>query len=566
MRRLVIAEKGSAALRLAVVLSKGTFKRRRVGVTTFEFERDGVAHTVLGLRGHLVGLDYPPEFHVWKREDLDALLAATPVETIGEPAIGDALRGLAADADEAWVCTDYDREGELIGSEALRIAREGKPDLPARRARFSALTAWEIEDAFRNPVEVDERLADAARARGAVDLVWGAVLTRFLSLACDLRGHEFLSVGRVQTPTLGLLVEREREIEEFVPQPYWRIAAALASEPPATASHATERFLRQDEAEAAQARAALADQGLVVDARREEVEGRRPPPFNTTSFLAEATRLGFGAARAMAVAEGLYRSGYISYPRTDNTVYPQSLNLRAALERLRDSEFGEQVSAVLAQETIRPSRGPVQATDHPPIYPTQPAPKNKLRPDHWKVYELVVRRFLATLAPSSRELAAELRLEIGGEPFVARGRTLLDPGWRAYYGPAFAAAELPQASVGDWIPVAAVTLEPGETEPPPRYTQGHLIQEMEAHGLGTKSTRHDIVQKLYDRGYVEGRRIRVTAAGRAVVEALEAFGGQVARPDMTARLEREMDAIASGARTADDVVAVSRALLAAVLA
>src|SRR3990172_2117386 len=119
VRRLVIAEKGSAALRLSVVLSGGTFKRRREGITTFWFERDGISYVVLGLCGHIVELDYAEEFHVWRREDLDALVAADPLERISEPAIGDALRALAADTDEVVVATDFDREGELIGMEAV---------------------------------------------------------------------------------------------------------------------------------------------------------------------------------------------------------------------------------------------------------------------------------------------------------------------------------------------------------------------------------------------------------------------------------------------------------------
>lgn len=565
MRRVVIAEKGSAALRLSVVLSGGSFRRRRLGVTVFEFDREGVSHSIVGLRGHIVEIDYPERFRDWDAATVEDLLSEEPEERVSEPAIADALRALAADADEVVLATDYDREGELIGVEALRIVREVRPGVAVRRARFSSLTKWEIEETFRGLVEVDEKLAASARAREEIDLAWGAVLTRFLSLACGLRGRDFLSVGRVQTPTLAHLVKRERDLEEFRPVPYWVVVATLGSEPPVTATHEADRFWRRDEADAAQGRAELAAEAVVVDWDGRTSEGHRPPPYNTTSFLADATRLGLSAVRAMAIAESLYRSGQLSYPRTDNTVYPPGLGLRAILERLLESDLAEEAQEVLAQPSLRPSRGPVEATDHPPIHPTAGATKDKIKADAWRVYELVARRFLATLAPTAVERDTIAEFDLEGETFFVRGRELVDAGWRKYAGAGFPTSLVPRFSAGERVRVLAVLQEGRETDPPPRFTQGHLIEEMESLNLGTKSTRHEIVQKLYDRGYVEGRQIHVTAAGRAVVEALEAHGGHVTRPEMTAALERAMDGIARGVRTSSEVVGESRELLAAAL-
>jgi DNA topoisomerase-1 len=379
-----------------------------------------------------------------------------------------------------------------------------------------------------------------------------------------MRGREFLSVGRVQTPTLALLVERDREAEEFVPQPYWVVTATIG-DPPLTATHASERFWQRDEADAAQGRAELAEEASVTDYSVRAIEGHRPPPFNTTSFLAEATRLGLTAAKAKSIAEDLYRAGHLSYPRTDNTVYPSSLNLRAILERLRESDLAAEAEEVLAQESLRPSRGPMETTDHPPIYPTSGARRDKLKADAWRLYELVARRFLATLAPLASERDTVAEFDVGGETFFSRGRKIVDPGWRKYYGSQGSHSSVPALAVGDRLPILAVVEEQRQTDPPPRYSQGHVIEEMERLGLGTKSTRHEIVQKLYDRGYVEGRSLRATAAGRAVVEALEAHGGQVTRPEMTVKLDGAMDAIATGSRSLEDVVEESRALLASVL-
>jgi len=138
VRRLVIAEKGSAALRLAVVLSGGSFKRRRLGVTAFEFERDGVAHSVIGLRGHIVEIDYPEEFRDWDATDLGALTTANAVERVSEPRIADALRVLAAESEEVVIATDFDREGELIGKEALEVIREVSPNVTVMKTAIWA--------------------------------------------------------------------------------------------------------------------------------------------------------------------------------------------------------------------------------------------------------------------------------------------------------------------------------------------------------------------------------------------------------------------------------------------
>jgi DNA topoisomerase IA len=377
-----------------------------------------------------------------------------PIKVEEAPHIVGALRDLAREADAVIIATDYDREGELIGVEALNVVQEENGDLSAKRSRFSALTPQEVNEAFANLVEVDHALAQAGETRQIIDLVWGAVLTRFLSMASSQVGSDFLSVGRVQTPTLALIVDREIEVEGFVPVPYWELK--------------------------------------------------------------------MGAAKAMSVAEDLYTSGYISYPRTDNTVYPPSLDLRGILEQLRETPFKEEAERLLAQETISPSRGKTQTTDHPPIHPAAPGNEKKLKGDKWKVYEMVVRRFMATVAWHAHIENRKADLDIGGEPFRSEGAHYLDRGWRDFY-PYFRDIEkfLPDLVEGEVVPVEGVELLDLETKPPSRYSQGKLIQEMDRLGLGTKSTRHTIIQKLYARNYIESSPLRPTATGRAVISALE---------------------------------------------
>jgi DNA topoisomerase-1 len=560
MKRLVISEKSNAAARIATILSEGTSQRRSArGVQVFKSQHGEDELHVVGLRGHIIELDYPPELNDWSKVDPAELVTTSPTKRVTAPNILDTLSELVQDCDELIIATDFDREGELIGLETVSHLERQPPVV--RRARFSALTKYEIERAFQELTDPDHRLAESAETRQVIDLAWGAVLTRFISLASGQMGSNFLSVGRVQSPTLTLIVDRHKEISEFVPEPYWTVTAKLERGSEFQGGHLENPFQDQEGAEKARSRADCGT-GKVVSMERKERDEYPPAPFNTTTMLSEANKLGLSPSLAMKVAEDLYTSGYISYPRTDNTVYPRSLGLRNVLEKLRSSDLGKEAEEVLSQERIRPSRGRVETTDHPPIYPTEAATKKKLKGSKWTLYELVTRRFLATLAPSARSESAKCDLDLGGEPFRAEGYRLLSPGWRKYYH-YWRVNEvlLPELVAGDEVRVLEVGCERKETRPPSRYSQGTLLQEMERLGLGTKSTRHEIIQKLYDRKYVSGNDLVPTLSGVAVVNALERHAKIVTESRMTAQLEKDMDAIANGQSTLEEVVKESQDML-----
>src|SRR5205807_10102389 len=216
VRRLIVTEKFNAAVRIATILSDGKAKRTNVeGTSVFEFSQGEDRVQVVGLRGHIINLDYPDALNDWARVDLKELVWAEPQKVVTAGKIGAALKVLAAQADEVVIATDFDREGELIGVEALGLIREARPEIRVRRARFSALTKWDIEDAFANLVDVDYPLASSAEPRQSVDLASGAVLTRFVSIASRQLARYFLSVGRVQSPTPPLPQDRQREIGNF---------------------------------------------------------------------------------------------------------------------------------------------------------------------------------------------------------------------------------------------------------------------------------------------------------------------------------------------------------------
>ena len=563
MRRLIISEKNHAARRIALILSDNTQKSRSVaGTPVLTFKKGDDEYFVLGLRGHIIELDYPAQYNNWDAVPPKDLVYAKPEKKVDPTAkkIMNALKDLALGADQIIVATDFDREGELIGVEALQEAGTQKS---VKRARFSALTKYEIEQAFADLKELDYKLAAAAETRQLIDLAWGAALTRFISLASGRLGKDFLSVGRVQSPTLALITDKEKDILSFKPTPYWLVAAELEKGEKFKANHKQGKFLDKDKAHQAFARAKQAKTASVTTADAKENDEWPPVPFSTTLFLMEANKLGLTAAQAMKIAEGLYQDGYISYPRTDNTVYPQSLGLRGILEKLKKSDLGKEAEEILSQETIRPSRGKKSTTDHPPIYPVEAAKKGELKGHMWDVYELVTRRFLATLAPPCKSRTTNVDLDIGGETFVSEAYQILSPGWRKYY-PYYRATEvfLPALSVGDVANVLSVTSTEKKTTPPDRYSQGTLIKKMEELGLGTKSTRHETIQKLFDRSFVQGNRmIEPTESGIAVISALEQHAKDITNVKMTSHLESDMDMIANGELEQAEVVEESQAML-----
>ena len=561
MKKLIITEKANAARRISTILSDGkSHSSTSGGVTVISFESGGDDYDVVSLRGHIIELDYPKEYNDWGATSPVDLVHAPQVKTVRVKSILNMIKELAAVSDEIIIATDYDREGELIGMETVREV--GADMTRVRRAKFSALTKGEVEAAFDNLTDPDQKLADAAEARQIIDLSWGAVLTRLISLSSGQVGKNFMSVGRVQSPTLKLLVDRHEEIENFVPKPYWDIVGKfgiLAFR----GTHSANPFWDKDEAEAVLSVVSDSTSGTVKSYEVRTKEEYRPAPFDTTQMQVEANKIGIPPTTAMKLAEDLYTGGYISYPRTENTEYPKSLNLRTVLEKLKEGEFKSEAEEILSQEKIIPSKGKRRTTDHPPIYPTAAASSDKMKGDKWKLYELIVRRFLATVAPNAEAEVTECVIDVAGEDFHSEGYVLKVKGWKKYYGKYLKSVDsrLPSLKVGDQVDIRSMGLVESETKPPYRYNQGSLIQEMDRLQLGTKSTRHDIIGKLYSRNYVQGNYMIPTPSGIALTKALENHGGGIAEPDMTAQLESDMLKIMDGERTLDSVVTESQDML-----
>ena len=564
--KLVICEKNIAAKRIAYILSEGKSKSTRLGrIPVYDFTKDNEAWKVVGLKGHIINLDFPSGFNKWNMVPPIELIEIEPLKKVSEAGIANALKSLVDKNPFLIVATDFDREGELIGVEVIDLLKQYNKEInQIKRAKFSAITNHEIKSAFEKLVEVDYNLSNAGESRQVIDLIWGAVLTRFISLTSQRLGKEFLSIGRVQSPTLALLVEREKEIQNFEPKTFWKIISNLKKDELFNASHIEDPFWDKSEVTKIYDKIKSSKEATIKKVIKKTLKELPPAPFNTTTFLESASYLGFSATKSMAVAEELYMSGIISYPRTDNTVYPPSLNIKGILQKLSNSQFSKEAQEVINNGRASPTLGKKRTTDHPPIHPVGVLSNKKLDPDQQKIYELVCRRFLATLAKDAISETVNVSIDISGEGFKTSGYRLIEPNWKAIYTYFKEKRKpLPNLVEGEKVEVVKINLKEDKTKPPQRYNQGSLISKMEQLSLGTKSTRHEIINKLYQRKYITLSPLAPTPTAIAVIDALEDC--DVVKPKMTATLEIDMDLISEGKKTLEETVNESRKMLTTVM-
>ena len=614
--KLVVAEKTNAAENIAKELGVGTKKDKVYNTPVCRFTREGEEWVAMGLRGHILAVDFPRELQ-WREDQgwfgvdeegevfpasLPSTLAHPPFEKVRKPFTKEGvdikgwkvpslpylvwapvvkkpaekeiirtLKNLAKKADEVIIATDFDREGELIGSDAVSMVRQVNEDVPVVRARYSSFTKPELEHAFarENLVAVDDDLAAAGESRQFIDLIWGAVLTRYLTMAKFGGLGNVRSAGRVQTPTLALVARREKERQAFVPEDYWVVRGTAATQKGEEfkVAHATARFKDEATATSAYQDAKAAGKARVTDVVKKTRKGTIQTPFNTTSLQTAAAAEGLTPARTMRIAESLYMSGLISYPRVDNTVYPETLDLSEVVTMLKGvPQYSNYCDELLAAQPLKATRGKQETTDHPPIYPTGVGDPDKLRPEEWKLYNLIARRFLATLSEQPVIEGTKVTLDAGGQTFTASGDVLVKPGYRAIYPYGSKKDEqLPALSVGQEVDLTSLDLEAKQTEPPARYSQGKLVQEMERLGLGTKSTRASIIERLYEVKYLKNDPIEPSQLGMAIIDALECYAAHITTPEMTSELEGDMTKVAEGKASQGAVVDHSRELLASLL-
>ena len=554
-KTLVLAEKPSVARELARVLG---CKQSGEGYL------EGEKYIVTWALGHLVELAPPEDYDkAWAKWDMLTLpMLPERMKTVVIPQSGRQFRAVQAqlrrgDVGELVIATDAGREGELV---ARWILEKAGWKGPARRLWISSQTDKAIREGFTHlrPAAEYDNLFRSARARSEADWLVGLNVTR--ALTC--RHNAQLSAGRVQTPTLALIVEREEAIRRFVPQEFWTVTAKL---PGFTATwrdpNGQARLFDRERAEALAARLA-GKEGMVTRLKRTRRQAPPPAAYDLTELQRDANKkYAYSAKETLAILQNLYEiHKVVTYPRTDSRYIPDDV-VPTLPERLRSVmvEDYKPLAAELLRSRPLQTKYLVNAakvTDHHALLPTEePVELWRLTGPERNIYDLIVRRFLAVLLPPFEYEEVALTLEVEGETLHARGKAVLSPGWRAAYDRTFALE-------GERLPIQSARANLGRTAPPKRYTEATLLTAMEhpaaqvadreqgrileeTGGLGTPATRADIIEKLFSAFYVErrGKELVPTSKGIQVVGLAPE---ELRSATLTAQWERRLGEIAQG--------------------
>ena len=582
MKTLVIAEKPSVARDIVAALP-GSFDANK------EFY-EGDAYVVTYAVGHLLELnppeDYDDRFKKWRMDDLPII----PEEFRVRPRDPKSKKQLSVihkllkrdDVDRIVNACDAGREGELIFTHVYETAGVDKP---VDRLWISSMTKQAIREGFEKlrPDEQLEPLREAARSRSEADWLVGMNATR----AATIRGRAWVggvvSIGRVQTPTLAMIVKREREIQAFVPEPYWLVHATFDPRYEGLWFEGEENRLKDGKRADDIVDKVKGKKGRVESVERKEQSERAPLLYDLTSLQRDGNRrFGFSARRTLSAAQSLYEDKKaITYPRTNSRflsgdLVPQLKPTAETLVPIPDYAKGARFVLALDQLPLGRVVNDAKVDDHHAIIPTDIGHDvNSFSPDERRVFDLIARRFLAVFHPPARYARTTIVTEVEQERFRTRGKVTLEAGWRGVYGveadepqsrkqdeDAEGEGELPQLTQGQEVTCAEAESEAKETKPPPRYTEATLLSAMETagklvddeelreamkeRGLGTPATRAEIIETLIRREYIErvSKDLQPTPKGLQVVTMLEA--NAVTSPELTGDWEKQLRDIEHG--------------------
>jgi DNA topoisomerase-1 len=562
-RVMVITEKPTAAKRIAHALdeNKAPTEVKKRSVSYYDCRRGNDELIVVYALGHLFELKQTEKGWTYPRMET-SWVPKYEVEkkaTQTKPIIN-LIKRLSKDVDSFVVATDYDIEGSLIGYLTLKHACKADPKM-AHRMFFSALTDSEIQNAYDNMSNtLDFPMIEAGQVRHEIDWLYGINLTRALTLSVKNTAGWFkiVSTGRVQGPTLSYVAEREQKINLFVPYPFWVIQAkTVHNGVEIDLEYSKKRIDTKSDAETIAK--ALDGQAAHVDSINSRTTSQQPhPPFNLSTLQSEAYRhFGFKPSRTLAVAQSLYLDALISYPRTSSEKLPQTLDLKEILNGLEEMKsYTSMVKQVVQAGNFTPVQGKKTDPAHPAIHPTGSKPTKRLTPSEKKLFDLIVRRFLALFGePAVKE---HLRADIKHEEHVLylRGLRILKHGWMEFYG-SYAKTnerELPEISEGDPLLLHPVNDEEKYTQPPARFNPASLLKLLERENLGTKATRARIVDSIKSRGYTLNDKFELSTLGYALFETLEKYLPDILSPELTRHLEKEMNEIQQETTIREDVL------------
>ncbi|RYL94799.1 DNA topoisomerase III [Sporolactobacillus sp. THM7-4] len=547
-KTLVLAEKPSVAREIARVLGCTNKNKNYI---------EGNRYVVTWALGHLLELkmpeDYDNRFKTWRMEDLPIIpdkMEIKPIKQTG--AQFQAIRRLARrkDLSEFVIATDAGREGELVARWIIEKINWKKP---IKRLWISSQTDRAIREGFKQlkPAREYDKLYRSAVCRSVADWLIGLNISRALTT----KYNDSLSAGRVQTPTLAMILEREQAIQSFQPEPYWTIDVQVGSYTAVWQHGNQSRIFNQQDAEAI-VQKVKNRQAIIKKLETRTKKERQPLPYDLTELQREANkRLGFSAKKTLNVLQALYeRHKIVTYPRTDSRYLTKDI-ADTMVDRLKavSSVYGEETRPILHRQKGRVLAGGVfndsKVTDHHALIPTeQPVAISELNVDERHLFDLIARRFLTLFYPEHEYKVVRAILKVAGETIVLRDTVEIEPGFtRMIREDKDESTDLnPPLKQGQSLTIEKAELHQKMTEPPARLSEADLLTRMEKYGLGTPATRADIIERLIQSETVErtaGGRLHPTGKGKQLIKLVN---HDLKSPELTAEWEGQLEDIARG--------------------
>jgi DNA topoisomerase-1 len=575
---LVVCEKPDAARRIAQALGTSGFKeisalktvgRRGLPPVFSVLGRNNHHFVVCSAMGHLYGLvDFKgnrstyPVFDVKWMPTLKKRNGKGPKTATRSQQIIKSISLLSQRATKFVHACDYDQEGEVIGYNVLEYACNNKYE-SSLRAKFSILTDEEIRNSFDNLLKPSIGLAAAGRSRHVIDFIYGVNLSRALTqsfkVSNDSKRYRNLSIGRVQGPTLAFVVDREMEITRHVPESYWNVSGEFEKNGYIIKANYYQQKISALSQATSIVNSCTNENGKITRIEKQQVTYKAPTPFNLGDLQKEAYRVfKFSPWYTLTIAEKLYIDALISYPRTASQQLPTSINYKKIILGLSkipflggscDNESSGSIDAytnlakiLLARDTLSPNEGKLKAVEV-------------------KLFDLIIRRFLATFGhPAISGHTTVTILVKDNYVFRADGKKMLYEGWMYFYNPynnrSGIGTELPDLDEGEILKNVVVRMDERFTQPPSRFNQASLLEQMEKEKIGTKATRSEVINTLFKRNYIstttDKRRnngiggIEATDIGFEIIRSMRKYIPSIVSTDLTRSMEEQLERIELG--------------------
>ncbi len=568
---LGLAEKPTAAKRIAESLTdekprKNLIKIRNnelgikfpdVEIYSLKLQNDETL-VITSALGHLFtliqnggGWTYPTYDYKWVPVQMARSIRKKPTKhELRMEGTVEAIRELIKHSKELIIMTDYDQEGEVIGGVIFNELSDNIDLRQIKRMKFSSLTKSELRSSFQRVLKeslptsgINWGMYHRGLMRHYLDWLWGINLSRALMLSLKNYSGKYqtLSTGRVQGPTLKFVATRQKEIDEFNPEAYYQINLSLTIKRKLWELTLSKSYSDKNEAMGL-VQKNKTDHALVESIKSSQRTIKPPVPYNLSSLQRDAYRyFKISPRRALQAAEQLYLAALISYPRTSSEKYPDGFNHVETLKSLiNQSRFKNQQSIIskILQGNLKPTTGKKTDPAHPAIHPTGQKPE-RLGRDAEKIYDLIVKRYFSTFGESVKIEGTRIKFAVNALKFSLNGNKVKYNGWWDLFSP-YATPNftvVPELKEGEKVDVKELKVIEKFTIPPPYYNEASLLKEMEDSGIGTKATRAEIIQALFNRKYVEGSQINLTRLGKVIFEVLADYSPKVLSIELSRQVE-----------------------------